>query len=150
MKGILCVNALIAYRRSQDRLQSFRVGLILRHCLFEWLQRQAVVIDAPDGGKRIEVDLVAIGIGHLRHQYYVGESRRIAVAELPGVLLRRQALLERREANGDPVPVPGIFLFVGQFQRLGQVGQCKVSLSIALLCGFCLRCVQKRLTDRFR
>ena len=65
----------------------------------------------------------AARVRDLRHEADVGERGRVAVAEAPGRAVVRQRLLQRLEADVDPVAVPAVLLLLREAQRADQVVQ---------------------------
>src|ERR1700722_20899147 len=73
-----------AIQRSREGLASvIAVGLIARMRGGERVEPQAFGMDADDRRVGAQVELVALGIDHLRHQRDFGERRPVAMAE-PG------------------------------------------------------------------
>src|ERR1700733_12250887 len=82
-------------------------------------QPHAVIIDAPDGRKRLERTIHALRVEHLGYQATIGQRRRIAVAAMPSGTGSRELLLDCSEAHRDPVARPcGAALLVDPERRL--------------------------------
>ena len=97
------------------------VQLLFRPRLVERGQAQAGGLDAADLRKRHQVAIVAPRIVHLRDQAQVGQGHPVTVAESPRQ--GREPRLERREALGDPVPIPTAPLAVLDAKPVLQVAE---------------------------
>src|SRR5258706_795118 len=85
----------------------FGVRLIFRRGLGEGRQRGARGLDAKESGIGGEVAAEAPGVGELRHEANVGQRRRGAERE-PAAPRRARHLLQRAEAEADPVSGPAV------------------------------------------
>src|SRR6185437_6943162 len=103
--------------------QSFGVGLTRGRRVGECGQCVARRFDAYQRGVRRQVDVEAAGVRELRDDADVGERRRIAVTEATGRAIARKHLLQRVEADVDPVTIPVVLLFPRCADRADQVIQ---------------------------
>src|SRR6476659_6332012 len=100
---------------------SFGVGLARRCGSGECRQFVESRLDARQRRVGGHVDVEPSRIRDLRHEAYVCERGRVAVAVAPCPAVLRQRLLQRLEANVDPVAIPAVLLLLREAQRADQV-----------------------------
>src|SRR6476646_1674007 len=93
-------------RERAPKRPSRRTTAILRPSLLEGRQLRACGIDGDDLGKPLERYLQTACVVDLRHEAEVGERDRVAEGVGRGLDQR----LQRVEALGDPMVIPGIDL----------------------------------------
>ena len=87
------------------------------------VERHARLENPGYGRIRRQVEPVALGVDHLRHQRDVGQAGLVAVAERAGPAVLGEQPLERAEALLDPMVVPGLDGGMVMPQRPLQIAQ---------------------------
>src|SRR3954454_7728163 len=94
-------------------LPSFHgIRLVLRSRPAKRFVIQTRGIDSTDERERLQVDFEAQRVGNLRHQAYVRQTRRVAMAIDPGATLGGQTFFQGSETGAYPMRIPGQLLLL--------------------------------------
>src|ERR1700722_4915209 len=109
----------IRYSPFAIRGPSLGVRLVLRPRLVEGGELEAGGVDRDDLGKLVKRDVEAPCIGDLRNEADVSKADLRAI----GVRSRPQQRLDRREADRDPMGVPGVDRLLVVLERVLEIEQ---------------------------